>query len=711
MLVVRGPHREAAQPPRRRHRHGELRHRAAHVTCPDDVGPERLVAEVEAAGYTRAPPRTRPRRTSTSPIGRRDVVRLTVSGALTVPVLLMAMIPSLQFDGWHWLSLALATPVVVWGAAPFHRATLANLRHATATMDTLISSASRRLRLVALRPLLGDAGEPACACLRLTPSPFGARARSTSRSPSASPSSSSPAATSRPGPSAAPGRRCGPCSSSAPRTSPSLAKTAPSTRSRSRSSPSATASSCARARRSPPTAWSRTARPPSTHPSSPARASPSRSGPGDAVAGATVNAGGRLVVRATRVGADTHLAQIARLVEAAQMGKAAVQRLADRIVRRLRARGHRPGARHARLLADPRRAGRRAFTAAVAVLIIACPCALGLATPTALLVGTGRGAQLGVLIKGPEVLESTRRVDTIVLDKTGTVTTGAMARLVAVRRRRRRSPATGRRARGRQRAPDRPGHRPGRPSRARATPRRRRLRQPSGPRRRGGRRRPRTSSPGGPGSSRPTWTTARDAAEARGQTVVAASWDGEARALFVVADTVKPTSAAAVAALKRLGLRPVLLTGDNAAPPGPSPREVGIDDVVAEVLPEEKVAVGRSPPGRRQRRRHGRRRRERRRRARPRRPRPRHGHRHRRRHRGQRPHPRAGRPRRRGGRHPSARRTLATIKGNLFWAFAYNVAALPLAAAGLLNPMIAGGAMALSSLFVVSNSLRLRRYK
>jgi Cu+-exporting ATPase len=446
-------------------------------------------------------------------------------------------------------------------------------------------------------------------------------------------------------------------------------------------------------------------------------------GPGDAVTGATVNAGGRLVVRATRIGADTQLAQMARLVEAAQSGKAPVQRLADRvsavfvpivIALAVGTLGFWLGAGVG---------AEAAFTAAVAVLIIACPCALGLATPTALLVGTGRGAQLGILIKGPQILESTRRVDTIVLDKTGTVTTGRM-KLVDV------IPAMGtddaellRLAGALEDASEHPV------AAAIAAGARERIGELPAVES--------FASTQGLGvhgvvgghavaAGRVSWLAAewaqpldaeleraRLAAESAGRTVIAVGWDGAARGLLVVADTLKPTSAQAISELKGLGLRPILLTGDNTAAAKAIAAEVGIDpaDVIAEVLPADKVAkvaelqatgavvamVG-------------------------------------------------------DGVNDAAalaqadlgiamgtgtdvaieasdltlvrgdlraavdairlsRRTLGTIKGNLFWAFAYNVAALPLAMAGLLNPLIAGAAMAFSSVFVVSNSLRLRRFR
>jgi Cu+-exporting ATPase len=441
---------------------------------------------------------------------------------------------------------------------------------------------------------------------------------------------------------------------------------------------------------------------------------------GDPVTGATINAGGRIVVRATRVGADTQLAQMARLVEDAQNGKAQVQRLADRIsgifvpiviALSVATLGFWIGTG-----AGP----AAAFTAAVAVLIIACPCALGLATPTALMVGTGRGAQLGILIKGPEVLESTRRVDTVVLDKTGTVTTGRMSLVDVV-------PADGettdevlRLAGALENASEHPI------AQAIAT----------GAAQRVG---PLPDVEGFAGVEglgvtgvvdghgvvvgrtalladwsqhlSPELSAAKAAGEVRGQTVVAVGWDGRARGLLVVADVIKDTSAQAVRDLRGLGLTPVLLTGDNRTVAHAVASEVGIDTVIAEVMPQDKVdvvvrlqaegkvvamvgdgvndaaALARADLGlamgtgtdvaiqasdltlvR-------------------------------------------GDLRAAADAIRLSRRTLGTIKGNLFWAFAYNVAAIPLAAAGLLNPMLAGAAMAFSSVFVVTNSLRLRRFQ
>ncbi|MEO7398194.1 MAG: copper-translocating P-type ATPase, partial [Ilumatobacteraceae bacterium] len=445
-------------------------------------------------------------------------------------------------------------------------------------------------------------------------------------------------------------------------------------------------------------------------------------GPGDAVAGATVNAGGRLVIRATRVGADTALAQIGRMVEEAQTGKAAVQRLADRIsavfvpvviVLAFATLGF-------WLTAAATDSATTAFTAAVAVLIIACPCALGLATPTALMVGTGRGAQLGILIKGPEVLESTRKVDTVVLDKTGTVTSGKMSLVDVVT-----SPGT---------TPEEALFLAGSLEDASEHPIAKAI--AAGAVERGVVLAPVDSFNNTEGLGvqgvvdgravvagrerfLADWSlrlddvlvAARDEAEAAGRTPIYVGWDGHARAVLVVSDTIKPTSAEAVAGLRALGLRPVLLTGDNERAAKSVAAQVGIEEVIAEVLPADKVDVIRRLQAQ-------------------------------------------GRVVAmigdgvndaaalaqadlglamgtgtdvaieasdltlvRGDLRAAvdairlSRRTLATIKANLFWAFAYNLAALPLAAAGLLNPMLAGLAMAFSSVFVVSNSLRLRRFK
>jgi Cu+-exporting ATPase len=440
---------------------------------------------------------------------------------------------------------------------------------------------------------------------------------------------------------------------------------------------------------------------------------------GTRVTGATVNTSGLLVVEATSVGADTKLAQMAQLVSDAQMGKAPIQRLADRIsaifvpiVIVL------SGLTLAAWLATGGDSAT-AFTAAVAVLIIACPCALGLATPTAILVGTGRGAQLGILIKGPEVLESTRRVDTVVLDKTGTVTTGHMSLVEVVV-----APNTTRQeALAVVGALEHGSEHPIAQAIARAASDAGELAPVESFENHQGLGVTGVVDGHGAVAGRvrllEDWglqlpavlTDAITAAQAKGQTAIASGWDGEPRAVFIVADAVKPTSRQAVDALRGLGLRPVLLTGDNRATADAIAAEVGIDEVIAEVMPTDKLDVIRRLQS-------------------------------------------EGRVVAMIGDGVNdaaalagadlgiamgtgtdvaieasditlvrgdlmgavdairlSRRTLSTIKGNLFWAFAYNVAALPLAAAALLNPMIAGAAMAFSSVFVVTNSLRLRRFR
>ena len=598
-----------------------------------------------------------------------------------------------------------------------------NLRHGAATMDTLISVGTLAAFGWSVYALFwGEAGTPGHE--------DGLHPHASTAAPAATSSTSrSPAvvivfilagryfeasAKRRPAP------RCAPCSTWAPRTSPCSA-TAPRCASRSASSPSATGSSSAPARRSPPTASSKKASSAIDASLLTGESVPVEVAPGDAVTGATVNAGGRLVVGATRVGADTALAQIARLVTDAQNGKAPVQRLADQIsavfvpvviALALGTLGFWLGTGET---------PATAFTAAVAVLIIACPCALGLATPTALLVGTGRGAQLGILIKGPEVLESTRRIDTVVLDKTGTVTTGQMSlvdvvtdggvdaddvlRLVGALEDASEHPIAQAIAAGaRQRVGDlaevrsfanlarprrqRRRRRPRRDRRPRPAPRRlRHAAHPNSTDRQGRRRRPR------PHPDRSSAGTAPSAACSSSPT-----------------PSSRPAPQA-VARLRALGLTPVLLTGDNERAARAVADEVGIDTVIAEVLPADKVDVIRRLQA-------------------------------------------EGKVVAmvgdgvndaaalaqadlgiamgtgtdvgieasdltlvRGDLHVAAdairlsRRTLGTIKTNLFWAFAYNVAALPLAAAGLLNPLIAGASMGLSSVFVVSNSLRLRRFR
>jgi Cu+-exporting ATPase len=698
----------------------------ARVTYADSVTPAELVSTVEATGYTAAlpePPAAGPAGSAEPEDPTRSLrQRLLASIVLTVPVVLLAMVPAWQFDHWQWLSLTLAAPVVTWGAWPFHRAAWTNLRHGAATMDTLISLgvlAAFGWSLYAL--FLGGAGETGMTMpFTLVPS-RGSGAEEIYLEVAAGVTTFLLA-----------GRyfeaRAKRRSGAALRALLELG-----------AKDVAVLRNGAEVR--VPIGDLRTGDSFVIRPGEKLAADgvvvtgtsaidasmltgesvPVEVGPGDPVTGATVNAGGRLVVRATRVGADTQLAQMARLVADAQNGKAAVQRLADRvsavfvpvvIALAVATLGFWLGNG-----ASP----ELAFTAAVAVLIIACPCALGLATPTALLVGTGRGAQLGILIKGPEMLEQTRRVDTVVLDKTGTVTTGRMSLVDVI-------PAAGvavddllRLAGALEDASEHPI------GRAVAEGARARL----------GAELPAVTdfaSTEGLGvagtvegravvAGRATWVAgeavppelapAVQAAEAAGRTPIWVGWDRAVRGVLVVADTVKPTSAEAVRALRDLGLRPVLLTGDNARAAGAVAAEVGIApaDVVAEVLPADKVDVvkrlqseGRVVAMV-----------------------------------GDGVNDAAALARAdlglamgtgtdvaieasdltlvRGDLRAAAdairlsRATLRTIKGNLFWAFAYNVAALPLAAAGLLNPMIAGAAMALSSVFVVTNSLRLRGFR
>src|SRR5262245_17242538 len=707
----------------------------ATVVLTDAVAPENLIATIEATGYTAALPQ--PAQTTagtatgqTAEAERTDLSqlrrRVLTSLVLTVPVLLMAAVPAFQFDYWQWLSLALAAPVVTWGAWPFHQAAWVNLRHRAVTMDTLVSMGTLAAFGWSLYALfLGGAGGPGMRMsFALVPSRgsgmddiylevatgvtvailagryFEARAKRRSGAALRALLSlgARDAAVLRDG-----------VELRVPIDQLSVGDEFVVRPGEKVATDGVVLSGTSAVDMSMLTGES----------------IPVDVGPQDAVVGATVNAGGRLVVRATRVGADTQLAQMARLVEEAQNGKAPVQRLVDRIsaifvpfVIALAA---------ATLLSwlavgEP---AEVAFTAAVAVLIIACPCALGLATPTALLVGTGRGAQLGILIKGPEVLESTRRIDTVVLDKTGTVTSGRMA-LVDV------LPADGedrtqvlRLAGAVEDASEHPiaqAIASGARNEAGELPQVEDFATIGGLGVQGLVSGAGTSYAVVVGQARllavrgqplsAELEAGKAAAEASGATAVAVGWDGKARAVLVVADTVKPTSAQAITELRDLSLRPMLLTGDNAAAAQTVASEVGIapNDVVAEVLPADKVDVIKQLQD-------------------------------------------DGRVVAmvgdgvndaaalaqadlalamgtgtdvaieasdltlvRGDLRAAAdairlsRRTLRTIKGNLFWAFAYNIAAIPLAAAGLLNPLIAGSAMAFSSVFVVSNSLRLRRF-
>ncbi|MBY8871711.1 heavy metal translocating P-type ATPase [Micromonospora sp. PLK6-60] len=698
----------------------------ATVRYSDEVTPDALIATVEQTGYTAVlPPPPTPAGAAGSTAAPVDELRglrtrLWVSVALTVPVVLLAMVPAWQFDYWQWLSLTLAAPVVVYGGLPFHRAAWVNLRHGAATMDTLVSLGTVAAFGWSVWALfLGDAGMPGMThpfsfaivsdggagniyleaaagvtTFILAGRYFEARSKRTAGAALRAllELGAKDVAVLRGG----------------VETRIPVDQLAVGDRFVVRPGEKVATDGVVDEGTSAIDASMLTG-----------ESVPVEVGPGDTVVGATVNAGGRLVVTATRVGADTQLAQMAKLVEEAQTGKAAVQRLADRIsgvfvpiVIALAAgtlgwwlgTGSGPTA---------------AFTAAVAVLIIACPCALGLATPTALLVGTGRGAQLGILIKGPEVLESTRRADTVVLDKTGTVTTGKMT-LVDV------LPATGedrvellRLAGAVEAGSEHPIARAVAAGAADA-----------------GELPPVTGFANAEGLGVTGRVAGREVAVGRlrllrergldvpdevaravtdaqgaGRTAVVAGWDGRARGVLAVADVVKPTSRAAVDGLRRLGLTPVLLTGDNATVAEAVGAELRIDRVIAEVLPAEKVDVVKRLQA-------------------------------------------EGRTVAMVGDGVNdaaalaqadlglamgtgtdvaieasdltlvrgdltaavdairlSRRTLTVIKGNLFWAFAYNVAALPLAAAGLLNPMIAGAAMAFSSVFVVANSLRLRRFR
>ncbi|MCX5337333.1 cation-translocating P-type ATPase [Streptomyces sp. NBC_00140] len=689
------------------------------VTVPD------LIATVEKTGYTAQEPV--PEEPSSEPVDhelRSLRERLVTAALLAVPVVAMAMIPALQFEYWQWLSLTLAAPVVTYAAWPFHKAAFTNARHGAATMDTLISVGTLAAFGWSLWALfLGTAGTPGMthpfeltiargdgagniyleAAAGVTGFILAGRyfeARSKRKAGAAL------RALLELGAKDVTVLRADGSEQTVP-----VGELKVGTHFVVRPGEKIATDGTVFEGSSAVDASMLTG-----------ESVPVEVAQGDAVAGATVNVGGRLVVEATRVGSDTQLARMAKLVEDAQNGKAAAQRLADRIsavfvpiviALALATLGFWLG-NGAGLTA--------AFTAAVAVLIIACPCALGLATPTALLVGTGRGAQLGILVKGPEVLESTRKVDTIVLDKTGTVTTGRMTLLTVHTADGTEEAEVLRLAGALEHASEHPIARAvadGALEKLGALPTPEDFANVPGLGVQGiveghavlvGRERLLAEW----AMELPVELARLKAqAEASGRTVVAVAWDGEARAVLEVADAVKETSAEAITRLRALGLTPILLTGDNEAVARSVAREVGIapEDVIAEVLPQDKVDVVKRLQG-------------------------------------------EGRSvamvgdgvndaaalaqadlglamgtgtdaaieagdltlvrgdlRAAADAIRLARRTLGTIRSNLFWAFAYNVAALPLAAAGLLNPMLAGAAMAFSSMFVVGNSLRLRSFR
>ncbi|MFF4322196.1 heavy metal translocating P-type ATPase [Streptomyces sp. NPDC001568] len=710
----------------------------ARVSYAGDVRVADLIATVVKTGYTAEeppPPAPEVEAEAAAPVGDPESAalrqRLLVSATLALPVVLLSMVPALQFDNWQWLSLTLASPVVVWGGLPFHRAAWTNARHGAATMDTLVSVGTLAAYAWSLWALFfGHAGMPG---MRHGFALFAVQGGTVTRTDGSSALYLEVAAgvitfillgryleaRSK--------RKAG----AALRALLELGAKEVAVLRGGREVMVAVGALAVGdrfvVRPGEKIATDGTV----VEGGSAVDASmltgesvPVEVSVGDPVTGATVNTSGRIVVEASRVGADTQLARMAKMVEDAQNGKAEVQRLADRIsavfvpVVLLLALGTWVTWL---LITDDATA---AFTAAVAVLIIACPCALGLATPTALMVGTGRGAQLGILIKGPEVLESTRRVDTVVLDKTGTVTTGRMAlsavhvaegvdekellRLAGALEHASEHPVARAITAG---AVERTGGGEG------ALPVPEAFENLAGLGVSGvvdgrgvlvGRERLLAErSVGLPARL----ARAKAAAEAEGGTAVLVAWDGEARGVLVVADAVKETSAEAVSRLRALGLTPVLLTGDNRAVAESVAREVGIEEVIAEVLPQDKVEVVRrlQAEGRTVAMV------------------------------GDGVNDAAALARAdlglamgtgtdaaieaadltlvRGDLRVAAdairlsRRTLTTIKGNLFWAFGYNVAALPLAAAGLLNPMIAGAAMAFSSVFVVTNSLRLRSFR
>ena len=722
---------------------------AARVTFPETLTVGDLITAVERTGYTAAlpaPPDAGQDADAAAGSRRELRLRMLVSVALALPVVLLAMVPALQFPDWRWASLAAATPVATWGAWPFHRAALIGARHGAATMDTLVSlgvSAAYLWSLYAL--LLAGAGTHATylevaagvTALILLGRYLEARAK---RSAGAALRAlldlgAKQATVLRDGQElSVPVSQLGVGDEFVVRPGEKIS-----------------ADGTVTAGSSAVDTSMLTGEP-----------VPAEVGPGDAVTGGCVNVGGRLLVRATRVGADTELARLARLVTQAQAGKAPVQRLADRVsavfvpvvlviaaatLAGWLAWGASPDA---------------AFTAAVAVLIIACPCAMGLATPTAILVGTGRGAQLGILIKGPEILESTRRVDTVVLDKTGTITAGRMTLTDVVAAPGVLEPELLRLAAAVESASEHPiaaAITAGAVARLAAMAVTDSTRGGTGDRARrpgdSAAQYPESAGPAAPSSADVSdfvaypgygvsaaaeghavvvgrrgwladeWSLAiepertelaelaerADKAEESGQTAAFVAWDGQIRGLLTVADTIKPTAFEAVARMRKLGLHPVLLTGDNERAARAVAAQVGIDDVIAGVDPGGKLDAVRRLQDQ---------------------------------HRtvamvGDGVNDAAalaqadlglamgtgtdaaieaadvtlvgGDPRAVADAIALSRKTLRTIKANLAWAFGYNAAAIPLAASGLLNPTIAAAAMAFSSLFVVTNSLRLRRFR
>ena len=693
----------------------------AHVTLPPGTTVADAIATVEATGYTA----TRPTAMDADgaehdedPEVRELRRRVLISAILTVPVVVLAMVPALQFDYWQWLSLTLAAPVVVWGALPFHRAAWTNLRHGAATMDTLVSMGVGAAFLWSLYALFfGGAGETG---MRMSFHLLPMRGMGASEIY---------------------------LEVAAAVTTFILLGRYFEARAKERSSQALTSLLSMGVKdvtvvrdgieqRIPIEALAvgdefivrpgekvatdgevvdgRSAVDMSLLTGEPV---PVEVEPGDDVVGAGINTTGRLVVRTTRVGADTHLARIAALVEQAQTQKAPVQRLADRIsavfvpIVIVLAVGT------AITWIALGEGMTFAFTAAVAVLIIACPCALGLATPTALLVGTGRGAQLGIVIRGPQILEATRRIDAIALDKTGTLTEGRMS-VVDVLTQEATNPQ---RVLDLVAAVEAASEHPIGQAIAAAVDAPPSVESFASSQGRGV-----TGVVGGQAVvvGRPSWlvdewsvpipdgaTTWIVSQQSLGRTVVTAAADGTFLGAIAVADAIKPTSARAIAELKALGLDPILVTGDNRAVATAVAEQLGIETVRADVMPEDKIDIveGLQQSGTRV--------------------------------------AMVG-----DGVNDAAalaqadlgmamgsgtdvaieasditlmrsdpisivdairlsRKTLSTIKGNLFWAFAYNVAAIPLAMLGLLNPMIAGAAMAFSSVFVVSNSLRLRRFR